>query len=134
MSQANVEIVRALYEAWQRGDYEAAFELIDGEIEWFGPPDVSNSGVARGHEGMSRSLATWVGTWDDYHFELRHLIDCGDDVLAEGWHHGRGRSSGVEVAEDIFSVWTLRAGKVVRQRMFRDRAQAFETAGFVRPS
>jgi hypothetical protein len=46
-----------------------------------------------------------------------------------GWHRARGKGSGVEVSEEIFSVWTLHVGEVVRQRMFRDRVQAFEAVG-----
>jgi uncharacterized protein len=131
MSDENVEVVRAIYQAWARGDYEAAFARLDTDIEWFGPPDISaagepDSGLSRGHEGVSRSLARWVGTWDDYSFELGRLMDHGDDVLVEGRHRGRGKTSGVEVSEEIFSVWTLRAGLAIRQRMFRDRAQALE--------
>jgi uncharacterized protein len=129
MSQQNVEIVQAIYGAYEVGDYRAVFERFHEDVEWFGPPDVSNSGFSRGHEGVRRSLATWVGTWDDFQFELRELIDSGDQVLAAGWQRGRGKGSGVEVAEEIFSVWTLRAGKVVRQRMFRDRVQALEAVG-----
>ena len=85
--------------------------------------------LARGHEGVRRSVGRWMGAWVDHRFELRELIDSGDQVLAVGWQQGRGRGSGVEVSEEIFSVWTLRAGKIVRQRMFRDRAQALEAAG-----
>jgi ketosteroid isomerase-like protein len=134
MSNENVEVVRAIYESWSRGDYEAVFARLDTDIEWFGPPDISasgepGSGLSRGHEGVRRSLARWVGSWDEYSFELRLLTDCGDDVLVEGWHRGRGKTSGVEVSEEIFSVWTLQAGKAIRQRMFRDRDEAVEAAG-----
>src|SRR4051794_35250948 len=109
MSQENVEIVRAIYEAWTRGDDEAVFERFNAEVDWVPPPDISSSGRRRGHQGVRRSLAAWMGAWDDYHFELRQLIDCGDDVLAEGWQRARGMTSGVEVSEEIFSVWTLRS-------------------------
>jgi ketosteroid isomerase-like protein len=51
------------------------------------------------------------------------------DVLVEGWQRGRGKTSGVDVSEEIFSVWTIRGGQAVRQRMFRDRAKALGTAG-----
>ena len=44
-----------------RGDYDAVFALLDTDIEWFGPPDISASGslsgLARGHDGVRRSLA-----------------------------------------------------------------------------
>jgi ketosteroid isomerase-like protein len=129
MSQENVEVVRAIYGAYERGDFEAVFERFDEDVEWFGPPDVSSSGLARGHEGVNQSLSTWVDIWDEFHFELRQLIDAGDEVVAAGWQSGRGKGSGVEVSEEIFSVWTLRTGKVVRQRMFRDRTQALEAVG-----
>ena len=134
MSEENVEVVQAIYDSWTRGDYDAVFALLDTDIEWFGPPDISasgepGSGLARGHDGVRRSLARWVGEWDEYSFEVRRLIDSGDDVLVEGRHRGRGKTSGVEVSEEIFSVWTVRAGQAVRQRMFRDRAEAVEAAG-----
>ena len=130
MSEENVEIVRGVYEAWQRGDFEVALEPFHEDIEWFGPPEApgSSEGV-RGREGVQHALAGWLGAWVDFRFELRELIDHGDEVLAGGWQHGRGKGSGVEVSEETFSVWTLQAGKIVRQRMFRDRAQALEAAG-----
>jgi ketosteroid isomerase-like protein len=131
VSKENVEIVRGVYDAWRRGDFEAALEPFHKDIEWIGPLDISRAGgegVARGPEGVRRSVGRWLSTWVDYRFELGELLDFGDEVLAGGWQHGRGRASGVEVSEEIFSVWTLQAGKIVRQRMFRDKAQALEAA------
>ena len=134
MSQENVEVIGAIHGDWMAGNYEAVFARLDADIEWFGPPDISasgepGSGLSRGHEGVRRSLARWIGEWDEFSFELRQLIDSGDEVLAEGWQRGRGKISGVEIHEEIFSVWTVRGGQAVRQRMFRDRAQALEAAG-----
>ena len=34
MSRENVEVVRALLRAYDRGDYEAALAGLDPEIEW----------------------------------------------------------------------------------------------------
>lgn len=134
MSQENVEVVRAIYKDWLRGADEVAFSRLDADIEWFGPPDISaagepGSGLSRGHEGVRQSLARWIDDWDEYSFELGQWIDFGDEVLAEGWQRDRGKASGVEVSEEIFSVWTIRNRRAVRQRMFRDRAEAFEAAG-----
>jgi ketosteroid isomerase-like protein len=127
VSRENVEVVRAIYHAYERGEF--GLEHFHEDVEWFGPPDISGGGLWRGHEGVRRALTQWVGTWDDYRFELRDLIDSGDHVVGRGWQSGRGKGSGVEVSEEIFSVFTLRAGKVVRQRMFRDKAEALEAVG-----
>jgi ketosteroid isomerase-like protein len=129
MSQENVEVIRAIYMAYASGDYQSTFQYISEDVEFYEPPDVSGGSVARGHEGMARSLGRWLGAWDDYHYELRELIDAGDRVFVRGWQSGRGKGSGVEISEEIFSVWTVRAGKAVEQRMFRDRIQALEAAG-----
>ena len=130
MSRENVEIVRAVSDAYARGDYEDALERLDADIEFVSPPDVTGGGqVWRGRDGTRRGVTSFLGTWEDYHYEVRDLIDCGDEVLVEGWQRARGRGSGVEVSEAIYTVWTVHEGRVVRQRMFRDRAQALEAAG-----
>ena len=33
MSQENVEIVRRIYEPWNRGDVDAAFDVLNAEVE-----------------------------------------------------------------------------------------------------
>lgn len=130
MSEEKVETVRAIYDAWLRGDFDAVFRNIHADVEFSGPPDFSGGGrLYHGHDGMREALAQWIGSWEDYRFGLGKLIGCGDDVLVEGHQHGRGKGSGVEVSESIYSVWTVKGGLAVRQRMFRDRGQALEAAG-----
>jgi ketosteroid isomerase-like protein len=130
MSQENVEVVQAICDAYARGDYEAALERLDEDIEFVSPPDITGGGeVWRGREGTRQGVTTFLGTWEDYHYEARKLIDCGDEVLVEGWQRARGRGSGVDVSESIYSVWTVRGGRVIRQRMFRDRGQALDAVG-----
>jgi len=41
MTQENLDVVRAIYRAWQLGDYRGALERFDEDLEWFGPPRVS---------------------------------------------------------------------------------------------
>ena len=130
MSQENVEVVRALTAAYARRDYEAALSGLADEVEFVAPTDVSGGGqVWHGREGTRRGIAAFLAIWEHYHYETRKLIDCGDDVLEEGWQRGRGRGSGVEVSEAFYTVWTVRSGLVTQLRMFRDRAQALEAVG-----
>jgi ketosteroid isomerase-like protein len=130
MSEENVEIVRRMHDAYKCGDFESALAQFDPDVEWSEPPDNPGTRTWQGRKGVEGALATWTGAFENYRFELRELIDGGDDrVLAVGWQQGRGKSSGVEVSEEIFSVYRLRAGKIVRQQMFRDRAEALKAAG-----
>ena len=130
MSKENVEIVRRMYDAWERGDYESALAYFHPDVEWSEPPDNPGARTWHGHEGVQRAVATWMGAWEDYRHERRELIDCGGDrVLMAGWQTGRGKGSGVEISEENFSVYRVREGRIVKQQMFRHRADALEAAG-----
>ena len=130
MSQENVEIVRAVMDAFARGDLEASLAHFRTKREFFAPPDVTGSGrVWHGREGVNHGVGSFVGSWRTSITRHRALIDSGDEVFVEGWQRGRGKGSGVEVPESIYTVWTVRGGSVVRLRIFPDRGQALEAAG-----
>jgi ketosteroid isomerase-like protein len=128
MSQPNAEIVRRIYDAYLHGDFETALSLIDPEIEWVPEPDAPDDAY-RGHEGVRQSLRRWVGTWEDYSFEVDEIVELGDQVLARLRQRGRGKGSGVEIEATQFNVWTLRDGRAVRMRMFGQEREALEAVG-----
>lgn len=59
LTEKNVEIVRRVWKAAERGDTEAVFELYDPAIVWqvhFGAPELE--GVYHGHEGVPECSGT----------------------------------------------------------------------------
>lgn len=129
MARDNLQIVRRMYHAYARGDFELALSHLDPEIEFSQPAEEPGGGTYHGHEGVVEAFSKWTGAWDDYRVEVEELIDLGDQVLARTRHHGRGKGSGVEVEQQIFQLWTLRNDKVVRARMYYSEAKALEAAG-----
>lgn len=130
MSQENVEIVRAICEAFVRGDYAESLKRVDPAFEMVGPGDVTfGSAPAHGHEQIQRAFDSFLGTWSDYRAEVQELRDFGDNVLVETRQQGRGRGSGVDVAETVYVIFTVAAGRVVRAAVFRDRSAALEALG-----
>jgi ketosteroid isomerase-like protein len=71
--------------------------------------------------------------WVWYHVEISRLEDLGDDVLMEGRLQATGRSSGLEVEEEMAWVHTFRdgtgPGRYARLRFFPSRTEALEAAG-----
>jgi uncharacterized protein len=119
-----------MHDAWSSGDLAAALRAMHPDIEWHEPPEQPGSrSVYRGHAGVAESILNWVGTWNEYRYELLELIDAGEKVLSVGRQTGRGKGSGVEVTSDLFHLWTIRDGSAVEMRMFMDRSQAFRAAG-----
>jgi ketosteroid isomerase-like protein len=130
MSEENVELVRSINEAFANGDYLGSLEALGEEVEIIGPGDVTAGGTTwQGRDQVEGGFVSFLGAWADYRYEVRDVIDCGDKVLVEAWQQGRGKGSGVEVSEFVYSVYTVREGRVVRVFMSRDRGEARREAG-----
>jgi ketosteroid isomerase-like protein len=129
MSEENVEIIRRAYERWNRRDSGWA-TAVAPEFEYVASAAfVGLSGGHRGLEGFTRMLEQFWGEFDEAHAEPQEFIEAGDSVLAVITFRGSGKQSGVEVNMEVFQLWTLRDGKVVRGQGFSDRAEALEAVG-----
>ena len=137
MSEENVEIVRRMYrtgEAMSKDDLFAVLpelisEIADPEIEWVEAPNRIDGRTYRGHEGVRQAFQNWIGGFDEYTFELKEIIDCGDDVLTVAHEEGRGETSGATVSAASYQLFSIRNGKVTRFRGFSDKESALEAAG-----
>jgi ketosteroid isomerase-like protein len=91
MSLENVEVVRASWEAWSRGDMDALFDFYDPAVEW----DMTHSyvpdmGVFHGHEGLREFFREWRSFFAEYHAELEQFIDADESVLVRVRQGGGG--------------------------------------------
>jgi len=129
MSQENVEIVRAMLDAFDRGDFEASLAFLDEDVEWIDPPEVPGAGVHHGRDEVRRWFVRWLGAWESYVAKAEEVIGAGDQVVVVNYERGRGKGSGVEVENRSANVFDLREGKVTRKRPFRTRTEALEAAG-----
>jgi ketosteroid isomerase-like protein len=113
MSEADVEVVRRLFELYESGGIEAVLEVMDEDIEIVIPPDVSaEPDTYRGHEGARRYFAGFEGMLEDVRYEVFELIPEGDYVLARSRLAGRGVSSGLEVELQTVVVHAVEGGKI----------------------
>jgi len=130
MSQ-NVDVVRAVLEAQRTQDWAAFPRLYDPEIEW---DDVAGLwgdwGVRRGFDDVRDAFLTWFEAFEHVEFRLDgDVLESGDDVLTDILLSGRGRGSGLEVNQRITMIWTVRGGRVVLVKAYRERADALDAAG-----
>jgi ketosteroid isomerase-like protein len=137
MSNPNVEIVEGLFAASASMDKQALLALLPEliaqtchtEIEWVEHPDLADSVVHRGHEGVRQSWERWLEQWDEYGFEAERFIDCGDDVLVITREHGRGQASGASASASIYNAFTIREGKIARYQEFYNEQAALKAVG-----
>lgn len=126
MSEENVEVVRALYAAYNRGDDDTALAAFDPEVEWDARhhPD---GRVYHGHDGILEFFREWNSLWESTHSEPEKLLDAGDRVVVLTLE--TTRAGGLEITERHGEIYTLRAGKVVHWRAFADPTAAVNAAG-----
>ena len=129
MSQENEEFVRRVFDAWNRGDYEAATESLDPEVEVEDHSGGVVDGTYKGVAGFQRYLASFWGSFVDFRTEVEDCIAGGDEVAFSTHHYARGKGSGVPVEMHSWHVCTVRGGKIVRYRLFRNKAEALSAAG-----
>jgi ketosteroid isomerase-like protein len=131
MSQQNVEIVRAAFEGFLKGDQEKTAQLIDPEVEFHGTVGGLQEGeIAHGQSEIDETFeAQDLEAWEERRLEPEEYIDAGDVVVVLLHEYRRGRGSGVELEARTAVVVAVRDGRVVRIQGYMDRAAALEAAG-----
>jgi hypothetical protein len=80
MSQENLDLVRSIYAAWERGDFSRTTGLHP-EITWAyvgGPEPSSGTGMA----GIAAPMLDWLHAWDEWHIEATEYRELdGERVL-----------------------------------------------------
>ena len=131
MSQENVEVVRAAFDAYLRGEIDVVLRLCDENIVVTQAPEVPGvSAQQHGHAGVLEAFAIWPEQWDDFRAEIERVIaHSGDYVVVATRQAGRGKQSGVEVAMEFTFAFTVRGGKIAEWRIFVQQDQALEAVG-----
>lgn len=116
MTSANVDLVRSIVGAWERGDFGSA-EWAHPEIEYViadGPAPGRWTGVA----GMVEEWRDFLGAWREWRGQAEEYRELDEErVLVLGRTSARGKTSGLEVAQlrqKMANVFHVRGGKVTR--------------------
>ena len=131
MSQHNVELVRSISAAHERGDY--------GSAEW-AHPDIEyvivgglTPGSWKGRAAMARAAGELFSVWDEHRSVVEEVRPLdGERVLVLVHGSGRGKASGVKLDPAQWktaALYQVRDGKVIRHVVYMDRAEAFADLG-----
>ncbi len=134
MSQEQIDALKRGFEAFNRGDWDAALEGFADDVvqrAYFAP--VTGERSLHGRAAIKRAweaASEVFGGGGTYRVEAQGFRDLGGGVILVPVRlSGRGTASGVETEVEIVQVWTLRQGLVVRLDQYADEAEALEAAG-----
>jgi ketosteroid isomerase-like protein len=128
MSQENVEIVRRVYDALNRGDLDAAFHDAHRDIEITfkrGPL----AGTHRGREAPEAAFRDVRAAFDDWHIEPSELLPSQDQVVAVVKNRVRPKGTEAVIETRNGHVWTIRGGKIRSLEGFPSADDALEAVG-----
>jgi ketosteroid isomerase-like protein len=126
-ASTNLDLVRSIYAAWERGDYLSSAHWAHPEIEVVladGPSPGSWTGLA----GMAEAFREWVSAWEEWRAAVDEYRELDNErVLVFTRFSARGKTSGVELGQmraEGASVLHVRDGKVTRFVTYFDRQNA----------
>ena len=132
MATRNVRIVRAVFEAVERGDTSAVLSHYDSTAvyDFSRSPfkELAERNVYRGHEELIEFFRERYDFWATIEDELHQVIEVGERVISVVTSRGRGRRSGVEVEQTHCGLWTLEGGRIVRVAWFGTVDEALKAA------
>lgn len=128
---ANLDLVRSIYAAWERGDFSSAV-WAHPEIEYVmadGPLPGSSTGLA----AMAGAMRELLNVWQDYRVEADEYRELdGDRVLVSLHARGRGKTSGLDLeraAGPGATVFHVHGGSVTKLFVYFDRDRALADLG-----
>lgn len=122
----NSETIRALYQAFGRGDIPFVLGAFNPQIEWYeaenfiysdGKPFIGPQAILSGVFGRL------AAEWDQFRATPEQILDAGDTVVSLGRYTGTYKATGAAVNAQFVHVFTLRDGKVVKFQQYTDTAQ-----------
>ena len=128
MSREKVEVVRAIYDAFNRGDTDAILELVDPAV-LVEDRAVIDGATYEGRDGALRFLAFQADAFSAQSVELEELVDTTDEIVAVIRLRGEGPRSGVPLEGRFSHVWEVAGGVVRRLRVYVTKQEALEAAG-----
>jgi ketosteroid isomerase-like protein len=131
MASANLDLVRSLYAAWERGDY-SSIDWAHPQIE-FVFPDGPTPGSWTGVAGMVKAWREFLSAWEEVSVEVEEYRELdGERVLVLVQYRGRGKTSGLELGQMLTKtagLFHVRGGKVTRVVLYWDRETVLADLG-----
>lgn len=127
MSEQNVEFVKGVYGAFDRGDVPAVLGAFAEDIEWVEADGMPYGGVYRGPEAVAQNVfGPITEDVDGFALVREEFIASDGTVAAVVRYTGTGKATGKTLDVPAVHVWEIRDGKLARFRQYIDTVKYAE--------
>ena len=126
MSDADIETLRAAFEAASRGDWDVLVRVAHPDFEL----KTQLVGTHRGHEEVRRFFEDRWEAFEEVVVEPEEFLQVGDRIVTRVLIRARPRRGTSAILEIRHGeVWTMRDGKAARLETFPKFEEALEAVG-----
>lgn len=117
----NADIIRAHYDASDRGDLDGMLAPLAADVRWTEAAGFPCAGTYVGPAAVAENVFERLQEdWDDYTLAVDEVVDGGDTVIGIGTYSGTNKRTGRFFAARVAHVWRLSGGEVVAFEQFTD--------------
>jgi ketosteroid isomerase-like protein len=121
VSSDNVDVIKAIYTAFAKGDVPAVLGHFDPDIEWIEADGFPYPGTFVGPDAILQNVFMRLGTeWEGYTVTPKEFIAEGDRVVSFGTYAGTYKATGKSFSAPFAHAFRLRDGKVVHFHQYTD--------------
>lgn len=132
MSEENVALVRAIYDAFAAGDIAGVLARMGPDMVW---NEAENFPYADGNpycgpEAILGGIFARLGSeWDGFAAVPEELLDAGETMVALGRYRGICKATGLAMDAQFAHVWRVADGRAARFQQYTDTLQAARVMG-----
>jgi uncharacterized protein len=124
VDEADIDTIRASYEALNRGDVHAALDALHRDAVWRESAELPGADRFEGRAEIERFLEGFLEQWELFRQQVESTLRMGDRVLVNIHLTAVGRESGAEVNARYAHLWTMRDGRGVAVDGYYDPEKA----------
>lgn len=132
MSQDNVDLIRAIYDAFAEEDVPGVVARMSPDIVWNEAENFpyADGNPYQGPQAILAGIFARLGAeWDGFAAMPEEFLDAGDTVVVLGRYRGTCKATGKAMDAQLAHVWRVRDGKAARFQQYTDTLQAARVMG-----
>jgi ketosteroid isomerase-like protein len=133
MSRENVELLRGMYDRFNRGDLAAGLDNIDADFVLRDRTLPEFPDELRGIAAYQGYLDRLAESFGDLRYEVESVNDLGDRLVVKVRASATAVETGVDVSGTMGHVWTVKDERATRLDLYASWDEALSAAGLSEP-
>jgi len=128
LSTQNINIVKKLYEAFGKHDFEFILSILSGDVEWGEPANPFNpaAGTRHGHEGFLEWLKIGRESEEILTLEPHKFLSDSETVAVIGYTKCLAKPTNKIYETDFVHLFLFKDGKIIKFQEYFDTYAAGE--------